>query len=198
MGIPCAHILKQRILENQGLLLNNLSTHWHFYRAWTSRDAEINNPVWENWPENIPRRDDFHYVDLETTPVLRPLIARAPLEANSSLPTNTRRPISPYQLDDVPEADTPQIISDLELEPASAPLSSLALLSTPLSVCSRIIWPKQDTSHADYNHEYQSEIDPFLEFKSPSQIKTKGRGDGNRLSCLKKRSLRPRMSQRSR
>ena len=87
MGLPCAHIIERRALENRGLFLNDLASHWLFYRVRPS-------------------------------------------------------------------------------------------LSTPLSVCSRVLQPEQDTSHADYNHEFQPEIDPFLEFKSPSQIKTKGRSPG--------------------
>ena len=133
MGLPCAHILERRALENRDLLLNDLASHWLFYRARPSRDTEINDPVWEDWPENIPRRPDFHYVDPETTPILGPVVDRAPLEANSSFPVNTPRPISPYQLDTVPEVDIPQTTTNRESETASSPLSSPPFLSTPLS-----------------------------------------------------------------
>lgn len=109
-------------------------------------DAEINDPVWEDWPENISQRDDLHYVDPETTAVLGPVIARAPLEASSPSQINTPRPISPYQLDVVPEANIRQITPCDESETATSPLSSL---STPISVRSRLIRPEQDTSHAD-------------------------------------------------
>lgn len=85
MGLPCAHILERRVLENQGLLLNNLASHWLFYRAWPSWDTEINNPVWKDWPENILQRPDFHYVDPQTIPILRPVVHRALLEANLSV-----------------------------------------------------------------------------------------------------------------
>ena len=176
MGLSYTHILEQKILENWGLLLNDLASHWLFYRARPSQDIKINNPVWENWPENISRRRDFYYVNPKTTPILGPVVARAPLEANSSFPISTPRPISPYQLDTIPEVDIPT--PHCESETISSPLSSLPLLSTPLSVRSRVLQPEQDISHADYNHEFQPEIDPFLEFKSPSQIKTKGRSPG--------------------
>ena len=36
MGLPCMHIFEQRALENQGLLLNDLASHWLFYRAQSS------------------------------------------------------------------------------------------------------------------------------------------------------------------
>lgn len=103
----------------------------------------------EDWPENISQRDDLHYVDPETAPVLGPVIARAPLEASSPSQINTPRPISPYQLDVVPEANIRQITPCDESETASSPLSSPPLLSTPISVRSRVIRPEQDTSHAD-------------------------------------------------
>ena len=95
--------------------------------------------MWEDWPENIPRRRDFHYVDPETTPILGPVVARAPLEADSSFPINTPKPISPYQLDSVPKVDIPQTTPNRESETASSLLSSPPLLSTPLSVRSRVL-----------------------------------------------------------
>ena len=191
MGLPCAHILERRVLENRGLLQNDLASHWLFYRARPSRDTEINDPVWEDWPENIPRRPDFHYVDPQTTPILGPVVHRAPLEANLSVqtplaspsalelpfPINTPRPVSPYQLDTMPEVDIPQATPNRESETASSALSSPPFLSTPLSVRSRVLRPELG-SHTDYNHEFQPEINPLLEIKSPSQIKTKGRPPG--------------------
>ncbi len=33
MGLPCTYILKRRILENHDLLLNDLASHWLFYKA---------------------------------------------------------------------------------------------------------------------------------------------------------------------
>ena len=110
MGLPCANILERRALENRDLLLNNLASYWLFYRAWPSRDTEINNPVWEDWPENIPQKPDFHYVNPQTIPILEPVVHRTPLEANLSVQTplaspstlelpfsiNTPRLVSPY------------------------------------------------------------------------------------------------------
>ena len=134
IGLPFEHILERRALANRGLLLNDLAPHWLFYRARPSRDTEINDPVWEDWPENIPRRRDFHYVDPETTPILGPVVARAPLEADSSFPINTPKPISPYQLDSVPKVDIPQTTPNRESGTAGSLLSSPPLLSTSLSV----------------------------------------------------------------
>ena len=111
--------------------------------------------MWEDWPENIPRRRDFHYVDPETTPILGPVVARAPLEADSSFPINTPRLISPNQLDSVPEVDIPQTTPNRESETASSLLSSPPFLSTPFSVHSQVLRPEQDTSQSDYNNEFQ-------------------------------------------
>ena len=54
MGLPCTHILKQRVLKNRGLLLNDLAFYWLFYKAWSSQNTEINDPIWEDWTKNIP------------------------------------------------------------------------------------------------------------------------------------------------
>lgn len=66
-----------------------------------------------------------------------------------------------------------QIAPNCELEIASSLLFSLLILSTFLSVYSGVIQSKQDDRHTDYNLEFQTEIESFLEFKSLSQVKTK-------------------------
>lgn len=99
MGLPCAHILEWRVLENQGLLLNYLASYWLLYRAQPSRNTEINDPVWKDWPENIQQKPDLHYVDPETTLILGPVVDYTPLEANSSSTINTPWFISLYQPD---------------------------------------------------------------------------------------------------
>lgn len=91
-----------------------------------------------------------------------------------SFSINTPWPISLYQLDIISEVDIPQATSNHQSETASSALSSPPFLSTPLSVCSRVLWPEL-SSHTDYNHEFQPEINPLLEIKSLSQIKTKDR-----------------------
>lgn len=55
---------------------------------------------------------------------------------------------------------------------ASLALFSPLFLSTLLSICSWIFRLKLG-SYTNYNHEFQPEINLFLEIKSPSQIKTK-------------------------
>ncbi len=45
IGLLFAHTFEQRVLENRGLLLHDLVSDWLFYRAWPSRDTEINNPI---------------------------------------------------------------------------------------------------------------------------------------------------------
>lgn len=76
------HILELKVLENQNLPLNNVTSYWLFYKAWPSWDTKINDLIWENWPENILQRPDFHYVDLQTTSILRPVVYCIPLKTN--------------------------------------------------------------------------------------------------------------------
>lgn len=87
-------------------------------------------------------------------------------------PINTPRSVSLYQLNTIPEVNISQAIPNCESETASLVLSSLLFLSTPLSV---YFWILQSelSSHTDYNYEFQLEINPPLEIKFPSQIKTK-------------------------
>ncbi len=102
------------------------------------------------------------------------MVAYIPLETNLFFLINIPQPISSYQLNTMPEVDIP--ILHCELKTASLFLSLLLFLLTLLpAVCSWIFWPEQNISHVDYNHEFQSKIDLFLEFKFLSQIKTKGR-----------------------
>ena len=94
--LPCAHILKWRALKNRGLFLNDLASHWLFYKVWPSQNIEINDLIWEDWPENISWRRDFYYINLKTIFILKPVVARAPLKANSSFPISIPWPISSY------------------------------------------------------------------------------------------------------
>ena len=48
MRLSCAYILEQKALKDRDLLLNNLASHWLFYRAWLSKKTEINDPIWED------------------------------------------------------------------------------------------------------------------------------------------------------
>lgn len=48
MRLPYVYILNWKALENPKLLLNDLVSHWHFYRPRPSQDADINEPVWED------------------------------------------------------------------------------------------------------------------------------------------------------
>ena len=129
----------------------------------------------------------MHYFDLQTTPILKPIVQHTLLEANLSVqiplaslfalelpfPINTPWLVSPYQLDTMPEVDIPQAILNYESETASSVLSSPPFLSTFLLVCSWVFRPELG-SHTNYNHEFQPEINPLLEIKSTSQMKTKG------------------------
>ncbi len=137
MELSCMHILEQKILENQDLLLNNLASYWLFYRAQLIQDTEINDLVWEDWLENIPRKRDFHYINPETTPILGLVVIRTLLKANLSVPISIPQLISPYQLDTIPEVDilTPHCKSEI----ASLSLFSLLFLSTLLLICFQIL-----------------------------------------------------------
>lgn len=117
-----------------------------------------------------------HRAPLEAYPSIQTLLAF--LSASElSFPINTPRLVSLYQLDTMPEVDISQATPNHESETISSALSSPLFQSTPLSVCFWILRPELG-SHTDYNHEFQTEINPFLEIKSPSQIKTKGRPPG--------------------
>ncbi len=198
MGLLCVHTLEQRALENHGLFLHDLATHWLFYRARLSRDTEINNLLWEDWPEDILRKPDFHYIDPQRTLILGLIVSCAPLEDNSprntpldSLSTsevvpsiNTSRPVLSFQLDITSEIHIPQVVTQTTLstlirhsETVSLGLSSSPSLSNFLSVCSRVFQPYL-RSFAEDNHEFQPKIDPILEHRSPSPIKTNSRPPG--------------------
>ena len=73
----------------------------------------------------------------------------------------------------MPKVDILQTTPNCESETASSALSSSPFLSTSLLVCSRVLQPEL-SSHTDYNHEFQPEINLLLEIKFPSQMKTKG------------------------
>ena len=87
-------------------------------------------------------------------------------------PINTPWLISAYQLNTIPEVGIFPDIPNDESETASSVLFSPLFLSTPLLVCSRVHRPEL-SSHTDYNHKFQPKINPFLEIKFLSQIKTK-------------------------
>ncbi len=82
------YILKWRALKNWQLLLNNLVSHWYFYKVQPIQDIKINDLVWENWLKNISQRHDFYYINPKIIHVLKLIITYVLLKANLPLPIN--------------------------------------------------------------------------------------------------------------
>ncbi len=68
-GLPCAHIIERRCLEDVAIPLGDVDEHWQFYIPRPTR-SDSPDARWENWPENRPRRRHFHYISRERTPSL--------------------------------------------------------------------------------------------------------------------------------
>ena len=94
-----------------------------------------------------------------------------PLEANLFFLISTLWPILPYQLDTIPEVDIPKPYC--KSKTTSLSLSLLLFLSTLLLICFQVFQPKQDTSYANYNHEFQPEIDLFWNLNYHLRLKLK-------------------------
>lgn len=137
--------------------------------------------LWEDWPENIPRRPDFHYVDPQTTSVLETVVPRSrafgkvihvykphwllPLFWNCLFQLILLGLFHLFNLILGQKLIFPRLLfgpakatSICESETANSALSSRPFLSSLLSIRSRVLQPEQN-SHTDHDHESQPDIE---------------------------------------
>ena len=72
-GLPYAHIIEKRWLEDIAIPLIDIDQHWQFYKLWLIQN---NSPdtQWEDWPKDWPQRRHFYYISSEKTLSLEPML----------------------------------------------------------------------------------------------------------------------------
>lgn len=58
-GLPCAHTIEKRCLEDVAIPLTDVDQHWQFYKPRPTR-SDSPDARWEDWPEDRPQRRHFH------------------------------------------------------------------------------------------------------------------------------------------
>ncbi len=73
LGLPCVHTIERQNLANEPLKLEDVNQYWHFYKP---RPTQSNSSEarWEDWPDNLPQKRNFQYVEHKKAPSLEPVI----------------------------------------------------------------------------------------------------------------------------